>query len=164
MKIEKNYKVLKVNDIAPEFCLRDQYDNLHKLSEYRGKKVLLYFYPKDNTPGCTTQGCNFRDKKEELEKLGLVIFGISKDSLSSHKKFSDKYNFNFPLLSDESLETIKSYNAWAKKKFMGKEFLGILRKSFLINEEGKILKIYESVNTKTHANEIVEDNKLMQMK
>jgi peroxiredoxin Q/BCP len=105
--------MLKINDKAPNFSLPDQFWVIHKLSDYKGKKVLLYFYPKDSTPGCTTEACNFRDMNQnnDLEKLGLVVLGVSADSVVSHKKFAEKYNLNFPILSDESKEMIKSYEA-----------------------------------------------------
>ena len=155
--------MLKIGDTAPDFKLLDQNGVEHTLSQYAGdgiavknrKKVLIYFYPKDDTPGCTTEACNFRDSFEEMKDAGLVILGISKDNVKSHKKFSEKYNLNFPILSDESTDMIKSYDAWAPKKFMGREFLGILRKSFLIGTDGKIEKIYDKVDTKKHAVEVM---------
>ncbi len=151
--------MLKIGDTAPDFRLEDQNGKWRTLSEYvsAGKKVLVYFYPKDDTPGCTTEACNFRDSNDSLSDAGLVILGISKDSVKSHKKFAEKYNLNFPILSDESAEVIKSYDSWAPKKFMGREFLGILRKSFLIGTDGKIEKIYEKVDTKSHASEVARD-------
>ena len=151
--------MLKIGDNAPEFELKDQNENIHTLKMYKGKKVLLYFYPKDNTPGCTVEACNFRDGLSEMSSLGLVILGISKDNIKSHKNFSEKYNLNFPILSDETLNTIKAYDSWAPKKFMGREFLGTLRKSFLIDENGKIEKIYEEVKVKSHADEVKQDIK-----
>ncbi len=158
-------KILKIGDVAPDFKLLDQNGTEHALSDYVGsdvavpdrKKVLIYFYPKDDTPGCTTEACNFRDSFEEMKNSGLVILGVSKDSVKSHKKFADKHKLNFPILSDEGTEMIKSYDAWAPKKFMGREFLGVLRKSFLIGADGKIEKIYEKVDTKKHANEVICD-------
>ncbi len=151
--------MLKTGDKAPEFELMDQNEKVHNLKMYKGKKVLIYFYPKDDTPGCTTEACNFRDSFDDLSSLGLVILGVSKDNIKSHKKFADKYNLNFPLLSDESTNMIKSYDAWRPKKFMGREFLGIVRKSVLINEDGNISKIYEEVKPATHSSEITEDIK-----
>lgn len=149
--------MLKIGDKAPEFKLLDQDGKEHTLSMYLGKKVLIYFYPKDDTPGCTTEACNFRDSNAAMLEMGLVILGVSKDSVKSHKKFADKYELNFPILSDESTEMIKSYDAWAPKKFMGREYLGILRKSVLIDEKGKISKIYEDVKAKTHRDEVIND-------
>lgn len=149
--------MLKIGDKAPEFKLLDQDGKEHTLSMYLGKKVLIYFYPKDDTPGCTTEACNFRDSNAAMLEIGLVILGVSKDSVKSHKKFADKYDLNFPILSDESTDMIKSYDAWAPKKFMGREYLGILRKSVLIDEKGKISKIYEDVKAKTHRDEVIND-------
>jgi len=116
-----------------DFSLTDQNGKVHKLSSYRGSWVLLYFYPKDDTPGCTKEACGFRDSLNELKKHNVVVLGVSADSVSSHQKFSQKYNLNFPLLSDEKKEVIKAYGVFGKKKFMGREFEGILRISFLIN-------------------------------
>ena len=151
--------MLKIGDKAPEFKLLDQDGKEHTLSMYLGKKVLIYFYPKDDTPGCTTEACNFRDSNAAMLEIGLVILGVSKDSVKSHKKFADKYELNFPILSDEGTDMIKSYDAWAPKKFMGREYLGILRKSVLIDEKGKISKIYEDVKAKTHRDEVINDVK-----
>lgn len=153
--------ILKVGDLAPDFLLLDQNGIQHTLGQYTalGKKVLIYFYPKDDTPGCTTEACSFRDNYAELEKNGLVVLGISKDNIKSHKKFSEKYELPFPLLSDESTEMIKSYDAWAPKKFMGREFLGTLRKSILIGKDGKVEKIYEDVKVKEHTQNVMIDTK-----
>lgn len=142
---------------ATDFTLPDQNGKQHSLSDYRGKWVVLYFYPKDDTPGCTTEACNFRDNLAELKKLGVVILGVSKDSVVSHKKFEEKYDLPFTLLSDEGKEVITTYHAWGKKKFMGKEFEGILRTTYLINPKGEIQKVYEQVNSKEHAKEILQD-------
>ncbi|HBP51215.1 MAG: hypothetical protein US68_C0006G0064 [Candidatus Shapirobacteria bacterium GW2011_GWE1_38_10] len=142
---------------ADEFELSDQDGVVRKLSDYKGKWVLLYFYPKDDTPGCTTEACSLRDNFRQLEKFGVQILGVSKDSVKSHKKFAEKYQLNFPILSDESKETIKAYEAWGKKKFMGREFEGTLRKSFLIDDQGEIKKVYENVNPTKHAGEILSD-------
>lgn len=150
---------LKVGDMAPEFTLLDQESKIHSLKNYTGKKVLIYFYPKDDTPGCTTEACNFRDSNATMMDMGLVILGVSKDSVKSHKKFAEKYDLNFPILSDESTEMIKRYDAWAPKKFMGREYLGVLRKSILIDETGKISKIYEDVKAKDHRDEVINDVK-----
>src|SRR5258708_375811 len=109
---------------APEFNLPDQTGKMHKLSDYKGKWVLIYFYPKDDTAGCTKEACSFRDMSLDFKKKDIIILGISKDSIDSHQKFANKYNLNFPILSDESREVINAYGAWGKKKFMGKEFEG----------------------------------------
>lgn len=149
--------MLKKGDTAPEFSLPDQERKMHSLSEHKGKKVLLYFYPKDDTPGCTTEACNFRDGYKELQNAGLVIMGISKDSVKSHKKFAEKYSLPFPILSDESTETAKAYGVWKLKKFMGREYMGVDRMSFLIDEEGKVEKVYEGVKPDTHKEEVIAD-------
>ena len=149
--------MLEEGVLAPEFELPDQEKILHKLSEYRGKKVVLYFYPKDDTPGCTKEACSFRDSFGEFRKNGMVVLGISKDTAASHVKFQEKYSLPFPLLSDVNTDVIKSYEAWGPKKFMGKELLGVLRITYVIDEEGKILKAYEKVKPQDHAQEILKD-------
>lgn len=151
--------MLKIGDIAPAFTLQDQDGRVHALSDYKGSKVLLYFYPKDDTPGCTTEACNFRDGYGALKSTGLVILGVSKDSVKSHKKFADKFSLPFPILSDESTEMIQKYGAWRKKKFMGREYMGTERISFLIDGDGKIEKIYEQVKPAEHAEEVMVDTK-----
>jgi peroxiredoxin Q/BCP len=149
----------KIGDSAPEFELPDQDGKTHKLSDYLGKKVLIYFYPKDDTPGCTTEACNFRDNFADMAKMGLVVLGVSKDTVKSHKKFVDKYDLNFPILSDESTEMIQAYGAWRLKKFMGREYMGIERMSVLVDEAGKVSKIYESVKPAVHTQEVMVDVK-----
>jgi len=146
---------------ATDFSLPDQEGNIHTLREYRGKWVILYFYPRDDTPGCTREACSFRDSTAEFTKLGVVILGVSKDSVVSHKKFADKYHLNFPLLSDESKETIKAYNAWGEKKFMGRVFDGVLRTTYLINPAGEIAKVYEKVNPLVHSSQILTDLRIL---
>lgn len=147
--------MLKIGEKAPEFCLIDQNGLEHNLNMYKGKKVLLYFYPKDNTPGCTLEACSFRDSKLSLDDMQLIVLGISKDNIDSHKKFSEKYDLNFPILSDTDGKIINTYEAWGKKKFMGREYEGILRISYLINEDGYIEKVFDKVNTKTHALDVI---------
>lgn len=142
---------------AENFELADETREIHKLSEYKGKWVVVYFYPKDDTPGCTKEACNFRDNLSELTKMGVVILGISKDSQKSHAKFKEKYHLNFPLLSDEGLETIKKYGAFGEKKFMGKTFNGVLRKTYLIDPNMNIAKVYDKVDVTKHAAEILRD-------
>lgn len=142
---------------APDFSLLDQHGQRHTLAEYAGKWVVLYFYPKDDTPGCTKEACNFRDNLSALTQKGIVVLGVSQDSPTSHKKFAEKYHLNFPLLSDPSTETLKAYGAWGTKKFMGREFEGILRNTYLINHERKIVKTYEKVNPREHIQEILTD-------
>lgn len=142
---------------APDFALSDQTDTTRRLSDYAGKWLIIYFYPKDDTPGCTTEACSFRDEYEYLEEQGLSVVGISKDSVASHVKFAAKYNLNFPLLSDTSLETIKAYGAWGQKKFMGREFDGVIRKTFIIDPQGNIAKEYPKVTPKDHVGQILKD-------
>lgn len=144
---------------AHNFKLPDQDGKIRSLAEFFGKWIVLYFYPKDNTPGCTKEACAFRDSYKELQSMGVQILGISKDSVASHKKFADKYSLNFPILSDETKEVIKKYGAWGIKKFMGREFEGTLRNTFLINPRGEIIKEYKKVNPLTHASEIISDLK-----
>ncbi len=149
---------------APNFTLPDQTNALHSLEDYRGKWVVLYFYPKDDTPGCTTEACSFRDEYEYLQELGMQVLGVSKDSVKSHEKFAHKYNLNFPLLSDPNAETIKAYGAWGQKKFMGREFEGILRQTYLIDPEGNIAREYPKVTPKEHVGQIIEDFKALSSK
>lgn len=144
---------------APQFSLQDQTGNIHNLEAYRGKWVVVYFYPKDDTPGCTVEACNFRDNMSSLIAENTIVFGISKDSTKSHSKFIAKYNLNFALLSDETLETIKAYGAWGPKKMFGKEYDGIIRKTFIINPEGEIVKEYSEVTPENHATEVLVDIK-----
>lgn len=148
---------------APDFNLTDQNGEKHSLKDYAGKWVVLYFYPKDDTPGCTTEACNFRDEREAIAEFGnAVVIGISKDSIKAHKKFADKYNLNFTLLSDESHEVIEAYGAWKLKKFMGREYMGIERSTVIINPTGDIAKQYPKVDPKKHALEIINDLKELQ--
>jgi len=142
---------------APIFSLPDQDGNTHTLSDYKGKKVLLYFYPKDDTPGCTTEACNFRDGYVDFQSKGLVILGVSADSVEKHKKFAEKYSLPFPLLSDEDHTVCEAYGVWGEKNFMGRRYMGISRQSFLIDEEGNIGKVYEKVKPKEHAEEVMGD-------
>ncbi len=151
--------MLKIEQKAPDFTLPDQDGNVHSLSDYKGKKVLLYFYPKDDTPGCTTEACTIRDSYKDFEKMGLVVLGVSVDSVKSHKKFETKYKLPFTLLSDEKKEVMEKYGVWGKKKFMGREYEGTNRISFLIGEDGKILKVYETVKPAEHAGEVLSDAK-----
>ncbi len=148
---------LKINDLAPDFVLPDQEGKTHRLSDYKGKWVLLYFYPKDNTPGCTTEACTLRDAFEEFGRKHAVVLGMSADSVAKHEGFAKKHKLPFTLLSDETKEVLKTYGVWGKKKFLGKEYMGILRNSYLINPEGKIAKIYEGVKPAKHAEEVLVD-------
>lgn len=145
----------------PTFSLQDQDGNVVTDKDLLGAWALVYFYPKDDTPGCTTEACNFRDGRDMLESYGIRVIGISKDSVKSHKKFAEKHGLNFTLLSDESTETIQAFGSWKLKKFMGREYMGINRDSYLINPEGEIVKKYEGVNPKTHIEEIFKDYKTL---
>lgn len=144
---------------AADFTLRDQDGKKHSLSDFKGKWVVLYFYPKDDTPGCTKEACSFRDNLSELTSKNVVVIGISADSPDSHKKFVNKYNLNFLLLSDESKEVIKQYNSWGKKSMFGKIYLGVQRNTYIINPKGEIVKSYEKVNPNNdiHTKEILAD-------
>jgi peroxiredoxin Q/BCP len=148
---------LKQGARAPDFTLPDQAGKEHKLSAYRGKWVLIYFYPKDDTPGCTKEACAIRDNFPTFKKLKAQVFGISVDSMKSHKKFVEKFDLPFTLLSDEGKEVVKLYGVWGKKKFMGREFMGTNRMSFLIDPKGGIAKIYEKVKPAEHAEEVLSD-------
>jgi len=134
---------------------------VHTLSDYKGKWIVLYFYPKDNTPGCIAEACGFRDKSEELKKRNVVVLGISKDSVDSHREFAKKHVITFPLLSDESKETIKAYDAWGIKTVLGKGFEGVLRKTYIIGPDGTIKKEYQHVNVLNHAEEVFRDIDLL---
>jgi peroxiredoxin Q/BCP len=148
---------LKIGERAPDFTLSDQKGTQHTLSAYRGNWVLIYFYPKDDTPGCTKEACAFRDTFPEFETLKMPVFGISTDSVKSHEKFAVKYQLPFTLLADEQKEVVQLYGVWGKKKFMGKEYDGTHRMSFLIDPEGKIAKIYDKVKPEGHAEEVLSD-------
>lgn len=149
--------MLEVTSKAPDFELPDQNGKSRKLSEFFGKKVLLYFYPKDFTSGCTTEACSLRDSFPNFSGVNAEVIGISTDSVASHKKFTDKYKLPFTLLSDEKKEVVKLYDVYQPKKFLGKEFLGTMRTSFLIDEKGEIAKIYEGVKPSGHAQEVLSD-------
>lgn len=146
---------LKAGDKAPDFELLDQNGKSHKLSDYLGKWVFLYFYPKDDTPGCTKEACGIRDNFSRFKKSKIVVLGVSVDSVGSHNKFSKKYSLPFSILSDKDKKAVKLYGVWRKKKFMGKEYVGIARTSFVINPKREIVKIYEAVNPETHAGEVL---------
>ena len=142
---------------AFDFLLPDQKGKIHKLSDYKGQFVVLYFYPKDGTPGCTKEACGFRDNLKLFQKKDTVILGISKDTVVSHKKFAKKFNLSFTIFSDVDKKVIKEYKAWGKKNFMGRTFEGTLRKTYLIDKKGNIIKVYENINPLTHPQEILKD-------
>ena len=137
--------MLEVGTKAPDFSLQDQNGKIHTLAEYAGKKVVLYFYPKDNTPGCTKQACGFSERYPQFMEKGAVVLGVSKDSVASHKKFEEKYNLGFTLLADPELNAIKAYDAWQEKKNYGKVSMGVVRTTYLIDENGIIVKSFDKV-------------------
>ncbi len=147
----------EIGQTAPDFELLDQSGEAHRLSDYRGKRVILYFYPKDNTSGCTKQACGFRDLKPEITERGSVILGVSKDSVASHKKFAEQYGLNFTILSDPELEAIKAYGVWQEKKLYGKTSMGVVRTTFLIDKDGKIEKIYAKAKAAENPAETLAD-------
>lgn len=140
--------MLTVGTKAPDFILPDQDGKMHSLSDYAGKKVILYFYPKDNTPGCTSQACGFSELYPQFEEKGAVVLGISKDSVASHKKFQEKYGLSFTLLADTELSAIKAYDVWQEKKMCGKVSMGVMRTTYLIDEDGMIVKVFDKVKAK----------------
>jgi len=149
--------MLTINTQAPDFTLPDQSGRLHSLSDYKGKYVLLYFYPKDDTPGCTTEACGLRDRMEELNNLNIQVLGVSKDDSNSHKKFAEKHGLTFPLLADVEKVVMNAYDVWGERSFMGKKYMGVSRSSYLINPAGQIIKVYEKVKPATHAEEVAAD-------
>lgn len=146
---------------APLFCLVDENNTKHCLTDYKGQWVLVYFYPKDDTPGCTQEACTLRDSWAEFKKLNAVVLGVSGDGVSSHKKFKEKFNLPFPLLSDPGREVMKSFDVLGEKSMFGKKFIGIKRESFLINPKGEIVKHYKNVKPAIHAEEVLRDLELM---
>lgn len=150
---------LSSNLPAPEFTLEDENGTKHSLKDFRGKTVLLYFYPKDDTPGCTTEACNFRDDYSNYEKAGVTILGVSPDTVQAHKKFKEKYHLPFTLLADKDHVVSEKFGVWGRKKMMGKEYDGIFRTSFLIDKDGKIKKVYENVKPAEHSAEVFQDVK-----
>lgn len=150
---------LSIGERAPEFSLPDQNGSVHTFTECVGKWVLLYFYPKDDTPGCTKEAQAIRDVFPDFSTLNAIVFGISADSVASHKKFAGKYNLPFTLLADEDKNMVQAYGVWGTKKMMGREYEGIFRTSFLIDPKGNIAKIYENVKPEVHAAQVLADLK-----
>ena len=148
--------MLKINTKAPNFKLLSTSKETYSLKNSLGKYVVIYFYPKDDTPGCTIETNDFNKLLSKFKKLECEIYGISKDNIRSHDKFRDKYKVKFDLLADEEVKVLKRYKVWSKKKFMGREFMGINRTTFLIDKKGKIIKIWENVKVKDHAKEVLE--------
>lgn len=154
--------MLAIGDVAPAFTLSDQHGQTHSLKDYKGSWVLLYFYPKDDTPGCTKEACALRDRFPAFKTLGVTVFGVSVDSVKSHAKFTEKYQLPFILLADEEKTLVQAYGVWGKKKFMGREYMGTQRMSFLIDPKGKIAKVYETVKPEAHAEEVLADLQSLQ--
>ena len=151
---------LKEGDKAPEFNITDQNGNTHKITDYKGKKLILYFYPKDLTPGCTVQSCNLRDNYENLTKDGFEVIGVSADDEKKHQRFIGKHSLPFNLLADTNKEVLNNYGVWGEKKFMGKTYDGIHRTTFVIDEKGIIIKIIRKVKTKNHTQQILDELEL----
>lgn len=147
--------LVATNTLAPDFTLADENSVMHKLSEFRGKPVVLYFYPKDDTPGCTTEACNFRDDYHVYQEAGIVILGVSPDNPTDHVKFKAKYNLPFTLLADPDHEVCKLYGVWGLKKSMGREYEGVFRTTFLIGPDGKVVKVFENVKPDGHSQEVL---------
>src|SRR5512147_4685 len=150
MRGGNDINMLKIGDKAPDFKLKSDAGETISLKDYKGKKVILYFYPKDMTSGCTAEACDFRDNIKKFEKKNTVVIGVSADDTASHVKFKDKYNLPFTLLSDESKKMIKDYGVWQEKSLYGKKYMGIVRTTFVIDEKGKIEKVFDKVKVDGH--------------
>ena len=148
--------MLETGTKAPDFELQDQNGKTHRLSDYLGKKVILYFYPKDNTPGCTKQACGFSERNPQFLEKGAVVLGVSKDTVTSHKKFEQNYNLNFTILSDPEMNVIKTYGVWQEKKNYGKVTMGVVRTTYLIDEQGVIVKAMGSVKAADNPQQMLE--------
>jgi len=153
----QDYYEPKVGDMAPDFQLPSTRGKIATLKEHRGKDVILYFYPKDDTPGCTAEACSFRDHESDMTKEHAVVLGVSTDSLESHEKFRGKHNLNFPLLSDQTSDVAKMYGVWKEKNMYGRRTWGVARTTFWIGADGRIRKIYKKVDTAKHAEDILGD-------
>lgn len=147
---------LKVGDVVPAFSVKDQKGQLRSLADYKGQKLVVFFYPKASTPGCTAEACDLRDHYKELTAEGYALLGVSADSEKKQLNFSNKYDFPFPLLADEDKQVISAFGVWGLKKFMGKEYDGIHRKTFIIDEQGVVERVIDKVKTKEHAAQILE--------
>ena len=149
--------MLNIGDKAPLFSLPDQNGKVHNLEDYRGQKVVLYFYPKDNTSGCTKQACNFGELYPQFTEKGAVVLGVSKDSVASHKKFEEKYGLPFTLLSDEGFEVLKAYDVWKEKSMYGRKYFGVVRSTYLIDENGIIIRAFEKVNAAENPQQMLNE-------
>ena len=149
--------MLEIGKTAPDFTLPDQDGNPVSLKDYRGQKVILYFYPKDMTSGCTKQACSFAELYPQFREKGAVVLGVSKDSVTSHKKFEEKYGLPFRLLSDETVDVIKAYGVWQEKSNYGKKYMGIVRTTYLIDEEGKVMKVFTKVKAAENPGKMLEE-------
>ena len=149
--------MLKAGDKAPSFDLPDQDSKIHNFSDWKGRWVFIFFYPKDNTPGCTFESCAIRDHIDDFKDKNIEVYGVSVDSVKSHKKFEKDHGLNYPLLSDEEKKVVELFGVWKEKSMFGKKYFGIERSSFLINPKGKIEKVYEKVNPLTHMGEVLKD-------
>ncbi len=149
--------MLEIGTKAPEFYLPDQNGDMHRLEDYRGKKVILYFYPKDNTPGCSKQACGFGELYPQFTEKGAVVLGVSKDSVASHKKFETKFGIPFTLLSDPELQAIQAYDVWKEKMNYGKKYVGIVRSTYLIDEKGIIVKAFNNVKAADNPNQMMKE-------
>ncbi len=147
---------ISAGDVAPDFALPDDSGKVRTLSDFHGKTVLIYFYPKDDTPGCTTEACNFRDDYSAYEKAGVVILGISPDTVKSHVKFKSKFELPFPLLADDDHQVCQAYGVWGLKKFMGREYMGVLRTTFLVGPDGIVKDVFENVKPAEHSTQVLE--------
>ena len=147
--------MLKEGSKAPDFTSVDQNGKKFKLSDQKGKKVVLYFYPKDDTPGCTKEACSFRDAEDVYKKKGIKVYGVSTDDEKSHQKFISKYDLPFDLIADTDKKVVEKYGVWGEKSMYGKKYMGTIRKTFLIDEDGKIVKIFDKVNVSEHADEVL---------
>jgi thioredoxin-dependent peroxiredoxin len=148
--------MLNERDAAPDFTSIDDHGNELSLKDFRGKKVVLYFYPKDNTSGCTKEACNFRDNLARVKRNGAVLLGVSPDGEKSHTKFRDKFDLNFPLIVDEDKTIVSAYGVWKEKSMYGRKYMGVERTTFIINEKGKIAKIFPKVKVEGHVDEVIE--------
>lgn len=149
--------MLEVGTVAPDFTLPDQNGEMHSLSDYRGQKVVLYFYPRDNTPGCTKQACSFGDLYPQFREKGAIVLGVSKDSVASHKKFEEKFGLPFTLLSDTERTAIEAYDVWKEKKLYGKVSMGVVRTTYLIDEEGVIIRAFDKVKAAENPTQMLEE-------